>query len=93
LNSGTHGEALHSRLAQTPRELAYQDTSEAGHRRVRTNRNRARTLKGRTTEDLDRATRNRRPRCPDRIGQGSESPKQAVENTKDAFGRDGSGTR
>lgn len=69
------------------------DTGEAGHRRGTEDQGRARTLKGRITEDLDRVDRNRRPRRRDRIGQGSESLKQAVEKTKDAFGRDGSGTR
>lgn len=55
-------------------------------------RNRAGTLKGRITEDLDPVTRHRRPRCRGRTGQGSRSRGQAADNTKDAFGRDGSGT-
>lgn len=55
-------------------------------------RNRAGTLKGRITADLDRVTRHRRPRCRDRTDQGSRSLGQAADNTKDAFGRDGSGT-
>jgi hypothetical protein len=46
----------------------------------------------RITEDFDRATRGRRPRRRDRIGQGSESLNQAVEKTEDASGRDGSST-
>lgn len=54
--------------------------------------NRAGTLNGPIAEDLDRLARHGRPRCRDRIGQGSENLGQAADSTKDAFARDGSGT-
>lgn len=61
---------------------------------ARTTRNKVRPLKGsRITEDLDRVARDRRPRHRGRLDRGSGSLKQTVEKTKDAFGRDGSGTR
>jgi uncharacterized protein YjbJ (UPF0337 family) len=50
-------------------------------------------MKGRITEDLGRVTRNRRLQRRGRIDRVSVSLKQAVEKTKDAFGRNGSGTR
>ncbi|GGX12725.1 CsbD family protein [Streptomyces lomondensis] len=60
---------------------------------VRTVRNTAQTMKGRITEDLGWVTRNRRLQRRGRIYRVSGSLKQAVEKTKDAFGRNGSGTR
>ncbi|MFJ3308484.1 CsbD family protein [Streptomyces sp. NPDC086549] len=60
---------------------------------ARTIRNKAQTMKGRITEDLGRVTRNRRLQRRGRIDRISGSLKQAVEKTKDAFRRNGSGTR
>ncbi|UGY95324.1 CsbD family protein [Streptomyces gobiensis] len=59
---------------------------------ARTIRNKAQTLKGRITEGLGRVTRNRRLQCRGRIDRVAGNLKQAVEKTKDAFGRNGSGT-
>ena len=59
----------------------------------RTIRNKAQTMKGRITEELGRVTRNRRLQRRGRIDRVSGSLKQAVEKTKDAFRRNGSGTR
>jgi uncharacterized protein YjbJ (UPF0337 family) len=60
---------------------------------ARTIRNQAQTMKGRITEELGRVTRNRRLQRRGRIDRVSGSLKQAVEKTKDAFRRNGSGTR
>jgi len=60
---------------------------------ARTIRNTAQTMKGRITEDLGRVTRNRRLQRRGRIDRVSGSLKQAAEKTKDAFRRNGSGTR
>jgi uncharacterized protein YjbJ (UPF0337 family) len=60
---------------------------------ARTTRNKARTMKGRITEDLGQVTRNRRLRRRGRIDRVSGSLKQAAEKTKDAFRHNGSGTR
>jgi uncharacterized protein YjbJ (UPF0337 family) len=60
---------------------------------ARTIRNKAQTMKGRVTETLGRVTRNRRLQRRGRTDRVSGSLKQAVEKTKDAFRRNGSGTR
>jgi uncharacterized protein YjbJ (UPF0337 family) len=60
---------------------------------ARTIRNQTQTMKGRITEELGRVTRNRRLQRRGRIDRVSGSLKQAVEKTKDAFRRNGSGTR
>lgn len=60
---------------------------------ARSIRNKAQTTKGRITEDLGRVTRNRRLQRRGRIDRVSGSLKQAVERTKDAFKRNGSGIR
>ncbi|WP_028799171.1 CsbD family protein [Streptomyces sp. 142MFCol3.1] len=60
---------------------------------ARTIRNTAQTMKGRITEELGRVTRNGRLQRRGRIDRVSVSLEQAVEKTKDAFGRNGSGTR
>ena len=57
----------------------------------RTVRNQAQTMKGRITEELGRVTRNRRLQRRGRNDRVSGSLKQAVEKTKDAFRRNGSG--
>jgi uncharacterized protein YjbJ (UPF0337 family) len=59
----------------------------------RTIRNQAQPMKGRITAELGRVTRNRRLKRRGRTDRVSGSLKQAVEKTKDAFGRNGSGTR
>ncbi|WP_369173452.1 CsbD family protein [Streptomyces sp. R28] len=59
----------------------------------RTIRNQAQTMKGRITEELGRVTRNRRLQRRGRADRVSGSLKQAVEKTKVAFRRNGSGTR
>ncbi|WP_372487925.1 CsbD family protein [Streptomyces guryensis] len=69
------------------------DNSEAGMTVSRTIRNQAQTMKGRITEELGRVTRNRRLQRRGRIDRVSGSLKQAVEKTKDAFRRNGSGPR
>ena len=56
-------------------------------------RNQAQTMKGRITEELGRVTRNRRLQRRGRNDRVSGSLKQAVERTKDAFRRNGSGPR
>jgi uncharacterized protein YjbJ (UPF0337 family) len=56
-------------------------------------RNKAQTMKGRITEELGRVTRNRRLQRRGRTDRVSGSLKQAVEKTKDAFRRHGSGPR
>ena len=60
---------------------------------ARTIRNKAQSMKGRITEDVGRVTRNRRLQRRGRIDRVSGSLKQAVEKTKGAFRRNGSGTR
>jgi uncharacterized protein YjbJ (UPF0337 family) len=60
---------------------------------ARSIRNRAQTMKGRITEELGRVTRNRRLQRRGRNDRFSGSLKQAVEKTKDAFRRNGSGPR
>jgi uncharacterized protein YjbJ (UPF0337 family) len=50
-------------------------------------------MKGRTAEELGRGTRNGRLQRRGRIDHVSGILKQAVEKTKSAFGRNGSGTR
>jgi uncharacterized protein YjbJ (UPF0337 family) len=59
----------------------------------RTIRNQAQTMKGRITEELGRVTRNRRLQRRGRADRVSGSLKQAVEKTKGAFRRNGSGPR
>jgi len=54
-------------------------------------RNKAQTMKGRITEELGRVTHDRRLQRRGRIDRVSGSLKQAVEKTKDAFRRNGSG--
>jgi len=56
-------------------------------------RNQAQTMKGRITEELGRATHNRRLQRRGRADRVSGSLKQAVRKTKDAFRRNGSGPR
>jgi uncharacterized protein YjbJ (UPF0337 family) len=60
---------------------------------ARTIRNTAQTMKGRIAEELGRGTRNRRLQRRGRIDRVSGILEQAVEKTKNAFGRNGSGTR
>ncbi|MBZ9639204.1 MULTISPECIES: CsbD family protein [unclassified Streptomyces] len=59
----------------------------------RTIRNKAQMMKGRITEELGRVTRNGRLQRRGRIDRVSGSLTQAVEKTKDALRRNGSGTR
>jgi hypothetical protein len=59
----------------------------------RTIRNQAQAVKCRITAEHGRVTRNRRLKRRGRIDRVSGSLKQAVEKTKSAFGRNGSGTR
>lgn len=56
-------------------------------------RNQAQTMRGRITEEVGRVTHNRRLQRRGRIDRVSGSLKQAVQRTKDAFGRNGSGSR
>ena len=57
----------------------------------RTIRNKAQTMKGRIAEELGRVTHDRRLQRRGRIDRVSGSLKQAVEKTKGAFRRNGSG--
>ncbi|MFD8309043.1 CsbD family protein [Streptomyces sp. NPDC059690] len=60
---------------------------------ARSIRSQAQTVKGRITQDLGRVTRNRRLQRRGRNDRVSGDLKQAVEKTKDAFRRNGSGPR
>ena len=60
---------------------------------ARSTRNQAQTVKGRTTQELGRVPRNRRLQRRGSNDRVSGSLKQAVEKTKDAFRRNGSGPR
>ncbi|MEE1765020.1 MULTISPECIES: CsbD family protein [unclassified Streptomyces] len=55
--------------------------------------NQAQTMKGRMTQELGRVTRNTRLERRGRNDRVSGSLEQAVEKTKDAFRRNGSGSR
>lgn len=56
-------------------------------------RNQAQTMRGRITEEVGRVTHNRRLQRRGRIDRVSGNLKQAVQRTKDAFRRNGNGTR
>ncbi|WP_078851844.1 CsbD family protein [Streptomyces sp. NRRL B-3229] len=60
---------------------------------ARSIRNQAQTMKGRITQELGRVTGNRRLQRRGRNDRVSGSLKQAAEETKDAFRRNGSGPR
>lgn len=60
---------------------------------ARSIRNQAQTMKGRITEEAGRVTRNRRLQRHGRIDRVSGTMKQAVEKTRAAFRRNGSGPR
>ncbi|MEV2212387.1 CsbD family protein [Streptomyces sp. NPDC050997] len=60
---------------------------------LRTISNQAQTIKGRITQELGRVTGNRRLQRRGRVDRVSGSMEQAVEKTKAAFRRNGSGPR
>lgn len=59
----------------------------------RTIRNQAQMMRGRITEEVGRVTHDTRLQRRGRIDRVSGSLKQAVQRTKDAFRRNGSGPR
>ncbi|MFF1320210.1 CsbD family protein [Streptomyces sp. KS_5] len=76
-----------------PARTIHRTTARPAMTVSRTIRNQAQTMKGRITEELGRVTRNRRLKRRGRADRVSGSLKQAVEKTKDAFRRNGSGPR